>query len=639
MDAERKILPFDNHQTEALLRTIFSAIKESLFLTDPSGLLVAVNPPGIELSGYGIEELIGIPISDILETHFDAAGRRQEAYIRRKTGERIPVAIHQQNACNGLKTHFIHNLGTPYEDKDLLSSIFRAAPCGIGVVKKRIIIAANDRICEMVGRPRQELLNKEARILYPSDKEYEYVGVEKYRQLSLHGMGTVETCWQHKNGEIINILMSSSPIYPPDLTREITFTALDITERKRAELDREKLQSELLQAQKMESIGRLAGGVAHDFNNMLSVILGHADFASKQVESLNLVQDSLREIKIAAEHSADLTRQLLAFARKQMISPVVLDLNDIISGMLKMLRRIIGANIELSWNPGENLWPIKIDPIQANQIIANLAVNARDAIPGAGEISIKTANVSLNEADCTNQPDSDSGDYVMLTLSDTGQGMTKDVLSHLFEPFFTTKELGNGTGLGLATVYGIVRQNKGWIHVNSEPEQGSSFQIYFPRTAAAVNTEKTETISAHAPAGHGEMVLLVEDESSVLKIVKFMLQKQGYGVLTASNPESALQIVKNYSGNIHLLIMDLILPGMNGNDLAAQIQATRPGLKCIFMTGYASSFIPNEGALESDMNFLAKPFGMNELAEKIRQTLHPDRAGSDPFKDLHNKAI
>jgi two-component system, cell cycle sensor histidine kinase and response regulator CckA len=478
----------------------------------------------------------------------------------------------------------------------LLSSIFRAAPWGIGVVKRRILIAVNDRICEMVGYSRKELLGKTARILYPSDADYEYVGTEKYRQLSIQNIGTVETRWQHKNGQILDVLMSSSPIYPPDLTLEITFTVLDITARKKAELEKEKLQSELLQAQKMESIGLLAGGVAHDFNNMLGVIIGHVELLTTQIESNDDIQSSLQEIKNAAERSADLTRQLLTFARKQMINPVLLDLNDVVSGLLKMLRRIIGENIELLWMPGENLRPVKIDPIQVDQIIANLVVNSRDAISGVGTITIETVDAVVDEAYCANHPGCVPGDYVMIALSDTGQGMTKDVQSHIFEPFFTTKRLGQGTGLGLATVYGIVQQNKGFIHIYSEPGRGTTVRVYFPQSTEG-NVTPSKTKSGKAPKGQGETVLLVEDEAPVLNITRIMLEQQGYSVLTARTPEDALHVAKSFSGKIHLLITDVVMPGMNGRDLANQIQSTRQDLLCLFMSGYTSNVIMHQGIL------------------------------------------
>jgi CheY-like chemotaxis protein len=353
---------------------------------------------------------------------------------------------------------------------------------------------------------------------------------------------------------------------------------------------------------------------------MLGVIIGHAELSATQIEPNAAIQGSLREIKNAAERSADLTRQLLAFARKQMINPVLLDLNDVVSGMLKMLRRIIGENIELFWMPGANLWPVKVDPMQVDQIIANLTVNSRDAIAGVGTITIETADVVVDEAYCANHPGSFPGDYVMIALSDNGHGMSTDVQSHIFEPFFTTKRLGQGTGLGLATVYGIVQQNKGFIHVYSEPGQGTTVRVYFPRSTE-INVTQSKTKSGKAPKGQGEIVLLVEDENSVLNITRTMLERQGYSVMTATTPEDALQIAKSFPEKIHLLITDLVMPGMNGRDLAIQIQSTRQDLTCLFMSGYTSNVVIHQGVLDPGVHFIAKPFSLNELARKVREVL------------------
>jgi two-component system, cell cycle sensor histidine kinase and response regulator CckA len=625
--AETMSIPLDSRQVHELFLTIFSETREALFLSDSNGILLAVNPQAVALSGFTAEEICGMPFADLLETRTDAIGKTQEHYFRHKVGGMHPVVIAFRDLQDAMRIYFVREVTeqissaeSAYENRYLLSSIFRAAPWGIGVVKKRILIAVNDRICEMVGYSQKELLGKSARILYPSDADFEYVGFEKYRQLSLHAIGTVETRWQHKNGQIIDVLMSSSPIYPPDLTREITFTVLDITARKKAEAEKEKLQAELLQAQKMESIGRLAGGVAHDFNNMLSVIIGHTELSAMQIDPNAPIQDGLREIKKAAERSADLTRQLLVFARKQMTNPIMLDLNEVVAGMLKMLRRIIGENVELIWMPKKDLWPAKIDPTQVDQIVANLTVNARDAIPGVGKITIETANAFVDEVYCSNHPGSVPGEYVMFALSDTGQGMTKDIQARMFEPFFTTKSLGQGTGLGLATVYGIVQQNEGFIHVYSEPGQGTTIRIYLPRCMegnVALSTLKSGT----TPAGHGETVLLVEDEESVLNISRAMLERQGYSVLTATTPDEALHIARSFSGKIHLLITDLIMPGMNGRDLAMQIKATRQDLACLFMSGYTANVIVRQGVLDPGVNFISKPFSLEELATKVWEVL------------------
>jgi signal transduction histidine kinase len=272
---------------------------------------------------------------------------------------------------------------------------------------------------------------------------------------------------------------------------------VDITERKRAEQEKSDLETQLQQVQKIESVGRLAGGVAHDFNNMLGVILGHAEMAKEQVDATHPIYDDLEEIRKAAERSANLTRQLLAFARKQTVSPKILDINDTVTNMLKMLRRLIGEQIHLIWIPGRDLWPLKMDPSQIDQIVANLCVNARDAIDGVGQITIRSANILIDDDYCANHPDSAPGEYVQLIVNDTGCGMDNATLTHIFEPFFTTKGLGDGVGLGLATVYGAVRQNNGFVHVYSEPRQGTSFTIYLPRYVNRGETNGCHPYPAH----------------------------------------------------------------------------------------------------------------------------------------------
>ena len=341
----------------------------------------------------------------------------------------------------------------------------------------------------------------------------------------------------------------------------------EIVERKRAEEEKDALQRQLQQAQKMESVGRLAGGVAHDFNNMLSAILGHAELAMMQYSPSEPLQDDLKAIKRAAQRSADLVRQLLAFARKQTVAPIILDFNATVSGMLKMLRRLIGEDIDLVWMPAAGLWPVKIDPSQIDQLLANLCVNARDAIAGVGKITIETENTAFDEAYCAVHPGFTCGEYVMLAMSDDGCGMNKEVLDHLFEPFFTTKEVGKGTGLGLATVYGIVKQNEGFINVYSEPDKGTTFKIYLPRFVGEA-VVPTAISKAETPKGHGEMVLLVEDEAVILNVGRTMLERLGYTVLTASTPGEALRQTEAHAAEIRLLITDVIMPEMNGRELA-----------------------------------------------------------------------
>jgi len=390
---------------------------------------------------------------------------------------------------------------------------------------------------------------------------------------------------------------------------------------RQAETEKDRLQQQLIQSQKLESVGKLAGGVAHDFNNMLMVILGHTELLLDEISREDPNRASLETIHKAAEKSSDLTRQLLAFARKQTISPVVLELNDTIVGMLKMVQRLIGENIRVVWAPEMALWPVKVDPAQIDQLLVNLTVNARDAIDGVGTITIATANVTLDAAYSAGHFECVPGDYVMLSISDDGSGMEKATQERLFEPFFTTKGLGKGTGLGLATVYGVVKQNKGFISVYSEPGQGTCFKIYFPRYVGA-RAEEVKAQQSEIPQGRGELILLVEDEISILHLAQTMLEQLGYQVIAAATPGEMLHRITDHSAPIRLLITDVILPEMNGRELADRIKEIHPDVQCLFMSGYTSIVIANQGVLNEGVQFIEKPFSVKILADKVSQMLN-----------------
>ena len=387
----------------------------------------------------------------------------------------------------------------------------------------------------------------------------------------------------------------------------------DVTERK-------KLEEQLRQSQKMEAVGTLAGGVAHDFNNMLMVIIGHAELALKQMAPDQPFSANMREIRKAAGRSADLIRQLLTFARKQTVTPKVLDLNETVEGMLKMLRRLIGEDIDLAWLPGTAVWQIKMDPSQVDQILANLCVNARDAIAGVGKITIETHNAAIDEAYCAGHPEAVPGEYILLAVSDNGCGMDSHTLDKIFEPFFTTKELGKGTGLGLATVYGIAKQNNGFINVYSEAGQGSTFNIYLPRHTGKSGETPTENPAPPVARGH-ETILLAEDETAILEMVKQILEGFGYQVLAASTPGEAIRMAKEHGGDIHLLITDVVMPEMNGQELAKNLLTLYPKLRSLYMSGYSGNVIVRHGVLGEDVNFIQKPFLMQAFAAKVREVL------------------
>ena len=369
----------------------------------------------------------------------------------------------------------------------------------------------------------------------------------------------------------------------------------------------------------MESVGRLAGGVAHDFNNMMGIVVGYTELALERVDPSQAVYANLVEILNAGNRAADLTRQLLAFARKQTIIPKVMDLNNTLENMLSMLKRVVGEDVQLKWSPGEKIWRVKMDPSQVDQILANLCVNARDAITGVGQITIETQNATFDEEYCSENPEFQPGQYVQLTVSDNGHGIEKEILDKIFEPFFTTKELGKGTGLGLSTIYGIVQQNSGFINLTSEVGSGTTFRIYIPRYRGE-HAGASENNTGDLSIGQ-ECVLLVEDEPSFLKLCKSMLEKLGYQVLSANSPKQAIEIVQNHAGEFDLLITDLIMPEMTGRELSDKLQTIKPGFKRLFMSGYTADIIDTQNIQDDNLCFIQKPFSFKELSLKVREAL------------------
>jgi signal transduction histidine kinase/ActR/RegA family two-component response regulator len=400
----------------------------------------------------------------------------------------------------------------------------------------------------------------------------------------------------------------------------ITVVSANTTQRKRNEEEKTKLEAQLQQSQKMEAIGNLAGGVAHDYNNALSVIIGFTELAIDEVDSTGPLRADLGEVLKAAKRATDVTRQLLAFARKQPIAPKVLDLNENVESMLKMLRRLIGEDINLAWFPGAGLWPVKMDPTQIDQILVNLCVNARDAIENVGKLSIETSKVAIDNAYCAGHDGFVPGEFVLLAVSDNGCGMDKEILSNIFEPFFTTKDVDKGTGLGMATVYGIVKQNNGFINIYSEPGKGTTIKVYLPRHEGDTVDGHDESVT-EIPQGQGETILLVEDNLSVLNLASKILEGLGYTVLTSEKPDKVMGLAEEHPGKIHLLITDVIMPEMNGHELAEELQSFYPDIKCVFMSGYTADIIAHHGVLKEGVKFIQKPFSKRDLATTVRKAL------------------
>ncbi len=381
-----------------------------------------------------------------------------------------------------------------------------------------------------------------------------------------------------------------------------------------------ELENQLLQAQKMESIGSLAGGIAHDFNNMLTVILGNLELTLDATPVDDPRRAELEEVQAAALHSSELVGQLLGFARKQIISPRPLGLNGAVETRLGMLRRLIGEDMDLRWHPADELWSVRMDPAQLDQILTNLLINARDAIEGVGQVTIETANVEFDEEYCADHPGFRPGEYVMLAISDTGRGMDSETMGRIFEPFFTTKSPDQGTGLGLSTVYGIVKQNKGFINVYSEPGEGTTFRIYLSRHVAE-GTPASETTPPGESRRGTETILVVEDEPSLLELVTRQIESLGYAVLPASGPDEATRIAAGHEGPIHLLLTDVVMPNMNGRDLYERLLASRPEMECLFMSGYTAEAIAHRGFLDEGLHFLQKPFTAPGLAAALSDVL------------------
>jgi signal transduction histidine kinase len=400
----------------------------------------------------------------------------------------------------------------------------------------------------------------------------------------------------------------------------IANTLAGIIIRNRGEKEIATLQEQFHQSQKMEAIGQLAGGIAHDFNNLLTIIKGYSQLSLIELKENDPMREGIEEIKRAADRAADLTRQLLAFSRRQILEMKILDLNTVLRNLDKMLRRVIGEDIELVTLMADDLGRVKTDPGQIEQVIMNLAVNAKDAMPKGGKLTIETANVELDETYARSHVAVIPGRYAMLSVSDTGVGMTAEVKEQVFEPFFTTKEKGKGTGLGLSTVYGIVKQSGGNIWIYSEPGQGTTFKIYLLRVDEPLEELKEKAEVKGIPRG-SETILVVEDEEKVLKLTVQILRGQGYAVLEAPHGDDALLVCEQHEGPIHLMLTDVVMPNMSGLELAKRLKAFHPEMKVLYMSGYTDNAIVHHGVLEKGMNYIQKPFTIEGLARKVREVL------------------
>lgn len=850
-------------------RQLFDALGQIVFILDHDLRLVAINEAGIQQLGRPAAELLGRFCFEVMHQAQEpppscpALSLIRSSRLQPQSGEIEALGkrfwVGCAPICNqaGQLQWILHtatDITAARQREARLQGLLKAAPIGIGVLVQRRLREVNDYLCQMLGYTREELLGQSARILYPTAEDFVYVGREKYRQIRLFNRGTVETRWQRRDGSVIDILLSSTPVLPGDPEGEVIFTALNITDYKktlaalqeregflssvfasiqdglcildrdlrivrfnpaleqrlapkvpvvgkkcyevfhgrsqpcadcpslttlatgqpahkiwqnrlaesplpqwlalytfpwresakqevtgvvvyvrditaerqaeeafvnlvnaapigiyiiqdgcfklindpvlvevtgyrqeellgrpaltlvvpehreevrrqarqrlktgdrrpyeyeiitksgarkwilesvvssfyhgqRATLgyfmditERKRLEGQLHQVAKMEAIGLLAGGIAHDFNNLLAAISGYSEVMMLGLSSDHPHYQFVEEIKKAAERGASLTRQLLAFSRRQIMQPEVLNPNQVLQEMKPMLSRLLEENIEVLFYLGPDLHNIKMDRSQLEQVIMNLVVNARDAMPRGGYLTIETANIYLDEAYAACHAEVTPGPYVMLTLADSGVGMDAATLSRIFEPFFTTKERGRGTGLGLASVYGIVKQNQGHITVYSELGQGTVFKIYLPRCGTAVEVKAAAIEEAVVLQGQ-ETILVVEDDQTLRQVMVQALSRFGYRVLSAQHPDEALELGRHHPGPIHLLLTDVVLPRMNGSELAARLVVQHPELKVLFMSGYTPNVIVHQGVLDQTVAFLPKPFRIKDLLAKIR---------------------
>jgi two-component system, cell cycle sensor histidine kinase and response regulator CckA len=637
---ERKRAEKALREREEKYRLLFNMGVNAMFLVDNTTTqILECNNKASQLFDYSSKELLSMKMVD-LSTTPELTRRacrenvsKQERVYQKKDGGLLSVEVTSQHfhlADRAVHLAAIRNItDKKHAEKALRESEerFRTLMENIDAIAvqgygpdgtTQYWNAASERL---YGYSRQEAIGRNILdLIIPP--EMEGAVAKEIREMAESGrpVSSGELMLMHKDGSRVPVMSHHAIVKVPGREQELFCLDVDISERKRAEAEKEKLKTQLNHAQKMESVGRLAGGVAHDFNNMLSVILGHTEMVLEDLDPATQLFADLQAVHQAAKRSATLTRQLLAFARKQTIAPKVIDLNETVEGMLKMLRRLIGEDIDLTWLPGKKLVPVKVDPSQIDQILVNLCVNSRDAIVDVGKITIESGVVSFDEAYCSVHAGVVPGDYVLLAVSDNGSGMDQDTIDHLFEPFFTTKEPGKGTGLGLASVYGAVKQNNGFIHVTSQSGQGTTFRIYLPQHQVKKPIQ-TDKVTAKPTPARSETILLVEDEPAILRMVTRMLRSLGYVVIAANGPSEAIRLAHEHIGAIDLLMTDVVMPEMNGRDLAGNLLTTNPHIKRLFMSGYTANVIAHHGVLDEGVHFIQKPFSSKDLGAKLHEIL------------------
>jgi two-component system, cell cycle sensor histidine kinase and response regulator CckA len=644
---ERKQAESALRESEERYKTLANNIPDVIYSLDGEGNIVTVNRTAFESYGYNEQDFKGKPFLDFVhpedrEILISSFLKAIEEKRKITTGLQFRIA-----AKNGSNRWFELNASARFDscgrylgEEGMLRDItdrkqaeeslreseacFRIlverAPEGIFVQTGGHFLFVNPAMVKLLGvADADDLIG--TKIIERIAPEYHQAVRDRIRvQLQTSEPASpMEQEYLRIDGSRIQVETTAIPLRFLGQDAHLVFVR-DISARLKAKAQQEKLHEQLQQAQKMEAIGRLAGGMAHDFNNMLNVIIGYSEMAVSKLHASDPLYPDIQEVIGAANRSAELTRQLLAFSRKQVIDPQVIDLNSQMKGMERLLKRIIGEDISLKFELAKDLWPVRLDPSQVDQIVANLAVNSRDAMPDGGTLTMETCNTAIDISYAQTHPHFQPGEYVLLAVSDSGCGMNKDTLEHVFEPFFTTKAEGKGTGLGLAMVYGIVKQNNGFINIYSEPGQGTTIRIYFQRYHGEKETMQEKLIQTEAVGGR-ETILLVEDESQLRRLAETMLERLGYKVLEAESPGAAILLVEKFDETIHLLLTDVVMPAMNGKELAKRIDAIKPGIKVLFMSGYTANAIAHRGVLDKGLHFLQKPFSRNQLAKAVREAL------------------
>ena len=617
-------------ESQARYKQLFDGNYDALFLLDESGNIQDANQVVSKRYGFERDELLKMHACDLAPPEFKSQvstritnGLEKAASFswrhRRKDQSEFPVEISAQPVILNGRRHILASVRDvtekvkAEEDRDrLMSAIEQAAEVIVITDVHGSVRYVNPVFEKTTGYPRREVLGQNLRML--KSGEHDAAFYKKMWSVLTSGeswKGTLVN--RKKNGIIYSEEATISPV------RDSSGNIISYVAVKRDITREVELEDQLRQAQKMEAVGRLAGGVAHDFNNMLSIINGYAEMIMEKLDPSDSLHDDVNEIRKAGERSATLTRQLLAFAREQTVSPLVLDLNFQIQHSKKMLERLIGEDIALEMIPSPDLWMVKMDPSQVDQVLANLAVNSRDAIDGVGCITIETSNAEIDEVFCRNHPGCVPGQFVLVTFGDTGSGMSEEIQDKIFEPFFTTQELGKGTGLGLSTVYGIIKQNKGFIYVSSEPGKGTIFELYFPRVegepVSEASSDPVSTVRGR------ETILVVEDEKQIMDLCRRVLEVNGYKIIASSDPGEAIQLCEETYGKIPLMITDVVMPTMNGRELFARIKTIRPDIKVLFMSGYTADIIANRGILAEEVHFIQKPFSPGDLVQRVRAML------------------